>query len=294
MHFCWTIYQNYTSKIILLLRLSWAVTLIWFNCYMPTDPQTILYDEVVLLPILRKYLTIICLMTVFWVVIWTLIRGEDLDLQLAFVTFWTELASNLCGEKFPPDFKHLHTDLKSSSIIDHFFVSEKLLDLVEDAGPVHLGDNRSRHSPIVMKLNIANLKAECPKKSDSSNIRKPVWYEATELEKNEYTFLLSQKLADITPPDSLSFNDVNCQHEEHTRERDNHVLDLMWAIMEASYECIPLSAKVKSSGERNFKDDALFWHATWLIAGRPLSGGLYQLMHWSLSRTQYHYAVIRA
>ena len=105
-----------------------------------------------------------------------MIRGEDLDLQIAFVTSWTELASNLCGEKFPPDFTHLHTDFKSSSIIDNFFVSEKLLDLVEDAGPVHLGDNRSRHSQIVMKLNIANLKAECPKKSDSSNIRKPAWY----------------------------------------------------------------------------------------------------------------------
>ena len=28
--------------------------IIWFNCYMPTDPQTIIYDEVELLPILDE------------------------------------------------------------------------------------------------------------------------------------------------------------------------------------------------------------------------------------------------
>ena len=28
--------------------------IIWFNCYMPTDPQTILYDETDLLPILTE------------------------------------------------------------------------------------------------------------------------------------------------------------------------------------------------------------------------------------------------
>ena len=185
--------------------------IIWFNCYMPTDPQTILYDEVELLPILDEIEKILdnnlfddCVL------------GGDLNFDQrrgsGFASclrdFLDRIGLKSVWEKFPPDFTHLHTDLKSSSIIDHFFVSEKLLDLVEDAGPVHLGDNRSRHSPIVMKLNIANLKAECPKKSDSSNIRKPAWYKATEQEKNEYTVLLSQKLDDLTPPDSLSCNDV--------------------------------------------------------------------------------------
>ena len=40
------------------------------------------------------------------------------------------------------------------------------------------------------------------------------------------------------------------------------------------------------------KEDALFWHATWMSAGRPSSGGLYQIMKWS--RNQFHYAVRRA
>ena len=193
-------------------------------------------------------------------------------------------------EKFPPDYTHLHTDLKSSSIIDHFFVSQKLLELVEDAGPVHLGDNRSRHSPIMMKINVADLKSECPKSTSSSQIRKPAWYKATESDKSDYTTLLGEKLADLEPPDTLNCSDVNCQHEEHTTERDLHVLDVMCAIMEASHESIPLSAKVRPPGKSKMenlpgwnenvapaKEDALFWHATWMSAGRPSSGGLYQL-----------------
>jgi hypothetical protein len=40
------------------------------------------------------------------------------------------------------------------------------------------------------------------------------------------------------------------------------------------------------------KVDAIFWHATWMSAGRPSSGGLYHIMRWS--RNQFHYAVRRA
>ena len=60
-------------------------------------------------------------------------------------------------DKFPIDFTHLHTDMKSTSILDNFFVSQQLLDLVVDAGPIHLGDNRSRHSPIMMKVRLTEI-----------------------------------------------------------------------------------------------------------------------------------------
>ena len=36
--------------------------------------------------------------------------------------------------KLPVDFMHLHTDFKSSSVIDHFFVNQRLLENIEDAG----------------------------------------------------------------------------------------------------------------------------------------------------------------
>ena len=38
-------------------------------------------------------------------------------------------------------------------------MNERLLALITDAGPVHLGDNLSRHSPIMMKIMIKDLTA---------------------------------------------------------------------------------------------------------------------------------------
>ena len=60
-------------------------------------------------------------------------------------------------DKFPIDYTYIHTDLKSTSTLDHFLVNERLLDLVVDAGVLHFGDNLSRHSPIIMKLNVGRL-----------------------------------------------------------------------------------------------------------------------------------------
>ena len=37
------------------------------------------------------------------------------------------------------DYTHVHTDGVGTSTLDHFMVSQRLLDLVEDCGPVHRG-----------------------------------------------------------------------------------------------------------------------------------------------------------
>ena len=52
-------------------------------------------------------------------------------------------------DKFPVSHTHIHTDNASLSTIDHFLVDPALLNVIEDATAVHLGDNMSRHSPII-------------------------------------------------------------------------------------------------------------------------------------------------
>ena len=68
--------------------------------------------------------------------------------QLGLVSLWQD------GNT---DFTHVHTDGVGRSTIDHFLLSPRLLDLVEEFGPVHRGDNLSRHSPIFLKLQLGNL-----------------------------------------------------------------------------------------------------------------------------------------
>ena len=41
------------------------------------------------------------------------------------------------------DYTHVHTDGVKTSIIDHFLVTPGLLDLVDECGPLHRGDNLS-------------------------------------------------------------------------------------------------------------------------------------------------------
>ena len=141
------------------------------------------------------------------------------------------------------------------------------------------------------------------KEEKGEKVRRPAWYKATEDEKNEYTSLLEEKLAHIIPPASLNCSDVTCEQGEHSADKDRHVLDVMCAIMEASHECIPLSSTARQAGKREnlpgwkenvapAKKDALFWHSVWMSAGRPTSGGLYQVMRWT--RNKFHYAVRRA
>ena len=282
--------------------------ILWCNCYMPTDPQTLIYDEVELRPILEELEELLDNNTFDDCII-----GGDLNFDEKRVSGFASCLKNFMEriglisvwEKFPIDYTHVHTDMKSFSTIDHFFVSPQLLELVEDAGVIHLGDNPSRHSPIMIKVNVANLQSDHPREAQAARVRKPAWYKATTEDKNEYTALLEQKLVAIVPPDTLGCCDVNCQDAVHSQERDSHILNVMCSIMEASHECIPLTPRSTQPGkgrrenlpgwEENVnpaRKDALFWHAVWISAGRPVHGGLHQVMCWT--RNKYHYAVRKA
>ena len=120
--------------------------------------------------------------------------------------------------------------------------------------------------------------------------RKTAWYKANTEQKDEYTYLLEQKLATIPLPASLSSDSPCCRLEDHSINHDSHVMDIMCAILETSHQCIPLSAKSSPGGMRNrnlpgwnenvapVKKDALFWHSVWMSAGRPNQGELYHVM----------------
>lgn len=135
--------------------------LVWLNCYFPTDPQTLQYDDSELLGVLGEIEYILdnnefddCLI------------GGDLNFdssRRSVREFLTRLGLYSVWDKFPVDFMHLHTDFKSSSVIDHFLVNQRLLENIEDAGPVHLGDNLSRHSPIMIRLALPAIQARPPR-----------------------------------------------------------------------------------------------------------------------------------
>jgi hypothetical protein len=100
-----------------------------------------------------------------------------------------------------------------------------------DAGPVHPGDNPSRHSTIMMKIKLNQEIMHKDQQSDVPKVRKPAWYKATQEDKNNYTELLDMQLREIFIPDSLSCTEVTCQCSVHSHNRDSHVIDTLCTLV---------------------------------------------------------------
>ena len=94
-----------------------------------------------------------------------------------------------------------------------------------DCRPLHIGDNRSRHSPLMLKLNIGDIPLQ--KESTIPRPCQPVWRKADSQQIDDYTQCLSDKLSRLQKPQSLDCKDPHCQHIEHRTERDSFMLDLM-------------------------------------------------------------------
>ena len=280
--------------------------ILWMNVYMPTDPQLQQIDETEIYETLYEIENILsdC-------VYHDVILGGDWNFDQKRNTGYCRIVSEFLDRydlksvwtKFAADFSYCHTDLASFSLIDHFFVNENFLDNCLDAAPMHLGDNRSNHSPIMLKIRIPDMQRK--ESINSVVIAKPNWRKAEQEDIDEYTVVLNEKLSDLSLPQSFHCKDVTCKIPYHSEDRDSHAIDILTKIIEASFECIPVtkswSKNDKSKQQRlpgwkenvlPFKKDSLFWHSIWLSMGKPNSGGAFDVMRHT--RNKYHYAVRRA
>ena len=89
--------------------------------------------------------------------------------------------------------------------------------MIADCGVIHLGDNPSRHKPIVLKLNVGNIPVKS--KEEVTRCKKPAWYKATQENKDQFTSDLD-RMSCLLQPDTLHCLDSNCSDATHSRERD--------------------------------------------------------------------------
>ena len=108
---------------------------------------------------------------------------------------------------------------------------------------------------------------------------------------------------------SMSCEDPHCGDPDHSSDRDSVVLDILCSVVESSHSVIPMAGGSKTCTGRSksglksvsvpgwdkevqpFQEDARFWHAIWISAGKPNKGDLHTAM--ARSRNQLHYAVMR-
>ena len=153
--------------------------LIWINSYLPNDPLTVEFNEVELLGVLTEVERVLdsCQYDdVLWAgdLNWHMPRQTGFSLTVR--RFLDRLGLSSVWEHRDVDFTHVHTDDRSFTTLDHFVVNERLLPLVTDCEVMHFGDNTSRHSPIMMRLNLGAL----PVRMKCENVRpkRPCWYKS--------------------------------------------------------------------------------------------------------------------
>ena len=211
-------------------------------------------------------------------------------------------------DNHPVVYTHIHTDWKSKSVLDHFLLSPRLLPLVEGCGIVERGDNRSRHCPIWLKIKLGSLPIRKP--CSKWIPRKPAWSRATTDQKSAYRQQLENRLEQLQAAEhpqlesSLKCQDLHCKDILHSEARDNHVLDLLTAVIEASHGTMPMYGGCRVGDKRPgvgipgwnnevrpYRDDSLYWGNIWRQHGRPESGWIHQ--NFVEARRQYHRAVLR-
>ena len=81
--------------------------------------------------------------------------------------------------------------------------------------------------------------------------RQPSWQKADNNRKDKYTANLHERMSNIHLPESINCRDPHCQNQDHSKERDSVMVDLICNMIEASHETIPMTGGKKSSEKEN-------------------------------------------
>ena len=166
----------------------------------------------------------------------------------------------------------------ATSLIDHFVIDECLSNLVTDYFCFQRGDNLSDHSPIVLRLRLAQELETCTESPREAGVRLS-WQKATDNDIADYRQVLSFLLNDINAPDNplMCRNGICCEQSLHKHEIEMYALTLSSACLAAAEACIPRAKKKKriagwSEHVQRFKATSILWHRIWEQCGHPEEG----------------------
>ena len=277
--------------------------LLIINSYFPTDPRTVKFDDHELIEI--------------FTIIDNIVDKNDFDNILLFGDINADFLRNSghvqsvqrylnerlltkSWEQFDADFTHTYEDgnnVTHTSKIDHFFWNSGLDSMIEDAGVVHNIDNSSDHCPIYCVIN-----CNVQENNDTASryvLPRPSWKKASDEEKNNYLKVLREKLSQLSIPECVkNCKDIHCNSSDHIEDLDDYVGLFFDAIEISATEALPVpnsncNRKKNFTGWndecKEFKENAIFWHAVWNSYGRPVNTEEHQMM--KRTRNLYHYQI---
>ena len=278
------------------------------NTYFPTDPRVEAFDEFELQSTLQD----IAFLRDNTPHNHCIIMG-DINADFTRSTRFVEAVKDFVGVQnmlpvwniHPVDYAYMCTQERNChlqsyfSTIDHFLIDPPLISSCHSADVIHLGDNLSNHQPIYMNLSLNDL-PEPTSQNSRQCTQKPMWHKADDLDLQKYIHELHSNLSNISIDDEiLTCHDVHCDNPYHKELSDDYCLDILDSITKSVGDNIPMSAANKKKNiipgwneeVKKTQEDARFWHAVWMSAGKPMNTELHRLM--KHTRNQFHFAVRR-
>ena len=221
-----------------------------------------------------------------------LLRDSSLHTRLLKEYNARENLRTVISEKQQIDYTYESKASGARSVIDHFIVSQNILDLIDYVDVVHDGDNLSDHSVLNIKLSLA---VEYFVDSPCGMFTSVKWDKANIEDLNVYKSNLDRNLANIVIPwDAVHCNDFFCC--KHSSDIQKFHDDLISICIQSSSNCIP-STKYRNRTSvpgwndyvKEHRDNAIFWHNIWKQNGSPKVGTVADIR--KLTRKKYHQAI---
>ena len=263
------------------------------NSYFPSDPKMQNFDAADLLSTL-DVINEVLNTNKFDHVVWAGDLNADfyrnIKLTLIIDQFIKERYLSKSWDKFQVDFTHVtENNGKTFTSIYYFCWNAGMDNNVVDAGVLHLPQNMSDHSPVFLIMKVHGLlsRTQFPPVTHA----KLNWKKTSQEQRDKYRMSLENNLKSLEIPDCCEkcFN-VHCKNVNHNKTCDEFLTSLLNSVEDVAKECIPYSGGnphltkkkpllAKWNDEvRPFKDKALFWHAVWQSAGKPINTQLHGIM----------------
>ena len=154
----------------------------------------------------------------------------------------------------------------------------------------------SDHCPVFCKYKVPDLKEEKRTESGGSNVKTfPSWRKATDKQKSDFSNEVKLSLERITiPVHLLNCRNVHCKDTSHKADIDQLMCAVLGTIEETANKNMATSTKQQRKPKipewkediEPFRENAHFWHAIWISAGRPINCQLHDIM--KKTRNRYH------
>ena len=211
-------------------------------------------------------------------------------------SYFDQNCYELAWDKFGVGYTHEFEleGITFTSTLDHFIWNENFSRDILDAGVAHFPNNTSDHSPIYCTIQRGCTQKEKPGVNSKSDQVSTKMF--TKEDWDTFSAEMELKLQNLTVPSCIGCRNVHCQNDQHKLKIDSYVAEVLKTLdgvgISSGKRGNQAHTKVVARWSdvfKPFREEAKFWNAVWISAGKPINNALHHAM--KRTRNVYHYAI---